>query len=172
MHDARLSVLQRGSRADIVRDPFPHLVVRGALDAALFETLEKELPDAAILTAGRSARAIQSDYAAHQVAREPRISPLWQRFFAYHTSPDFFQDELGLFGDDIRALHRDLEATLGRPLEQLSVGLRQRGGSSNPENRRADAALECQFFLNYTRTARAVRGPHLDRSTELYAGLL
>lgn len=31
--------------------------------------------------------------------------------------------------------------------------------------------MECQFYVNYTRQPRIVRGPHVDRPSELFAAL-
>lgn len=173
MSDARhLSILQNIRPQDIRTDPYPHVVVQNALPEALYCELEALLPPAGLLLEGREAKDTWFDYPACKVATNETIAPLWREFFAYHTSAAFFRELVGLFGEHLRQLHPDLERKLGGPLEGLGTMVRQTGAGENPANRSADVALECQFYTNYSRSPRVVRGPHVDRPTELFAALL
>lgn len=172
MARSRLSILSNATRADVRLDPYPYLVVEQALDQPIYEQLARENPDPAIVMDGRPQQDTWYDYPACKVARDSRISPLWREFFAYHTSRDFFLDVLDLFGAELRELHPGLERRVGGALAQARTGVRQAGAEDNRENYSVDLSMECQFYVNYTRAARAVRGPHVDRPTELYAGLL
>ncbi len=171
MSNRELSILQNLASANIADVPYPHVVIPDALPAALFARLEAEFPDEALLRDGREAKETWFDYPACKVLRNAEIGPTWRSFFDYHVSADFFREFVGHFGDRLRALYPDLERRAGRYLEDFDVGMRP-GGRGNPLAPGADASMECQFYLNYTRGGRTVRGPHVDRPTELFAALL
>lgn len=172
MSGSRLSIFSNAAQADVRLDPYPHLVIKNALDADVFEQLQREYPDPAIVLNNREKKDTWFDYPAILACEDQRITPLWKEFLAYHTSDGFYQDVVRLFGDVLRDLYPDLESRLGKSLEQLSSSRRQTGAAKNPANYSEDVSLECQFYVNYTEQARAVRGPHVDRPTELYAALL
>lgn len=167
----RLSILSKASGCDLVLEPYPHLVIENALDAALFAELEATFPEDAMVLNGRPVADTWFDYPACKVLNNDAITPLWQDFFRYHTSSAFFRELTSLAGDALLQLHPDLEARVGRPLAQFNVGMRP-GGKDAILAPGADVSMECQFYVNYTRQARTVRGPHVDRPSELFAALL
>lgn len=168
----RLSILSNAKAADLMLQPYPHLIISNALDRDVFDRLQRALPPDELVVDGRSPiKDTWYDYPACRVVQDERISPLWREFFAYHVSREFFRELLQVCGDAIRATHPRLEAKLGKRLEELSVGMRP-GGRADPFAPGADVSMECQFYANYTREQRAVRGPHVDRPTELFAALL
>jgi hypothetical protein len=156
---------------DLVLEPYPHLVIENALDAALFAELEATFPDDALIVNERAVADTWFDYPACKVLNNRAISALWQDFFRYHTSTAFFRELTSLVGPALLQLHPDLEARVGRPLDQFNVGMRP-GGKENTLAPGADVSMECQFYVNYTRGPRTVRGPHVDRPSELFAALL
>lgn len=167
----RLSILSNASSSNLVLDPYPHLVIRNALDPEIFEQLARDFPEDELVVNGREVKDTWYDYPACQVKSDQRIAPLWRDFFAYHVSPDFYRELTGLFGDAIRKNHPQIEAKMGKPLSQAIVGMRP-GGKGDPLAPGADVSMECQFYTNFTRAPRAVRGPHVDRPSELFAALL
>ena len=167
----RLSILSRASQADLKLEPFPHLIIRNALDPEVYEQLDREFPDDAIVLDGRAAKDTWFDYPACKVVRDERVSALWREFFRHHTSKAFFDELVTLFGPQLLALTPDLERHAGASLKDFAVGMRP-GGRGDPLAEGADASMECQFYLNYTRKPRVVRGPHVDRTSELFAALL
>lgn len=161
------SVLHKASRADISDDPFPHIVVKDALDEELYEALATSFPDAQTIIDGRELSDNRYyHYHAREALTDPRISPLWRRFIDYHVSRDFFAEVASLFGDHIRSLHSDLEARIDSRLEDLDTSIRFK------EEFR-DVALECQFayWPPASEPTRPI-GAHVDREVALYAGLL
>jgi hypothetical protein len=144
---SRLSILSNIKAADLKLDPYPHLVIENALDSEVF------------------------DYPACKVVTDERVAVLWRQFFAYHTSREFFLELVKLAGDTMRTMYPDLERRIGLPLEDFKVGMRP-GGRGDPLAPGADVSMECQFYVNYTRAPRTVRGPHVDRPSELFAALL
>ncbi len=161
------SILHRASRADVVHDPFPHLVLEEALEPELYEQLAREFPAAEIVLDGRRPESNRYyRYAAHDVLGDSRISPRWREFMTCHTSRSFYAEVIALFGDSIRQLHPTLEPRLGKKLEELDTGVRFADGAR-------DISLECQFTYNapVTETSRSI-GPHIDRPVSLFAALL
>jgi hypothetical protein len=159
------SVLHGLTADRIDSDPFPHVVVDGALDPALYRELEATLPPAETLLRGR---AVENNmpyrYSAEHILAD--ASPRWQEFTRLHTSPAFFSEVVALFGDTIRALHPTLEARTGKRLEEMKSSIR----FVEPF---ADVALDCQITYGspVTRATRCHR-VHVDRQVALYAGLL
>lgn len=167
----RLSILSNASESSLVLDPYPHFVIRNALDPEIFAALEAQFPADEVVVNKRPVKDTWYDYSACDVLRDERISPLWREFFNYHVSKEFFLDLTNLLGKAIRQTYPLLESRLGKSLEELNVGMRP-GGKGDPLAPGADVSMECQFYANYTRAPRAVRGPHVDRPSELFAALL
>lgn len=172
MANSKLSILSNASSVDIKLEPYPHLIIKNALDPDIYAQLEKQYPDPQIVLNGREKKNTWYDYPACLATQNEAISPLWKEFLEYHTSDAFFQDLVALFGDVIIDLYPQLQARYGKKLSEFSTSQRKVGAAKNPQNHEKDVSLECQFYVNYTEQQRAVRGPHVDRPTELYAALL
>jgi hypothetical protein len=168
---SKLSILSNATSADLVLEPYPHLVLENALDADVFGELEATFPSDEIVVDGRPLRDTWYDYPACKVVKDDRLPRLWRDFFRYHTSAAFFADLVRVAGPTIRSLNPGLERRVGRPIEKFAVGMRP-GGRGDPLAPDADVSMECQFYVNYTRAPRVVRGPHIDRPSELFAALL
>jgi hypothetical protein len=155
------SILHKVSRADIVREPFPHVVVDGALEDDLYARLASSFPPAEVIVDGR---AVESNAAYHlRTARllgDPRVAECWKDFARYHTSSAFFREVLSLFGDAIRELHPSLRL----------AGARTSIRDAEPF---ADVALDCQpcWGAPVAQPSSCDRC-HIDRPVALFAGLL
>ena len=172
MNKNKLSILSNTSTLDVKTEPYPHLVIKNALDPEIFKQLADEYPNPALVLNGREKKDTWYDYPACLATKNDAITPLWKEFMAYHTSQAFYQDIVNLFGDVIAQTHPKLSKHYNKPLNKFTTSVRQMGAAKNPVNHQADVSLECQFYVNYTEKARTVRGPHIDRPTELYAALL
>lgn len=168
---AALSILRNFDNATIYEEPYPYIVIKDALPSDLYETLESTFPDPELVINGREVKDTWYDYPACNVIEDTRLTDLWQDFFRYHVSGEFYRELVQKLGPQILDLHPDLEAKVGKNLSDFAVGMRP-GGRGNPFADNADISMECQFYVNLTRQPRAVRGPHVDRPTELFAGLL
>lgn len=167
----RLSILSNACAADIHLEPYPHLVLEDALDADVFSRLASTFPSDETIANGREILDTWFDYPACKVVKDDRIDLLWREFFQYHTSAEFFRDLVNLSADTLRRINPDIEQRVGRSLLDFNVGMRP-GGRGDPLAPGADVSMECQFYANYTRGPRTVRGPHVDRPSELFAALL
>lgn len=87
------------------------------------------------------------------------------------SQASFPAEDIAQAGPALRQLHPDLEQRLGKPLEQAVVG-RRPGGRDKLLAPGANVSMESPFYLNYSRQPRVVRGPHVDRPSELFAALL
>ncbi len=158
------SILGNANRADIRTEPFPHIVVRDALPQGLFDELMEDYP--AIETVSGN-RIVESNrllkLGAREVADTPEITDTWRAFFDYHTSRAFFLDVVGFWQDFIAEAYPNIEADLGKPLGDLTTGIRHHGSRENPANRAEDIQLDCQFGVNSAvDNTSSVRGTHLD----------
>jgi hypothetical protein len=168
------TVLTRLDPAQIRHEPFPHVVAQPALDPAWYDELEAAYPSFESVLGARSARPNRV-YArsAREVLADPDVPQVWRDFFAAHVSKAFLRASLAFWAGAIAREMPDLERRLGRPLGELSVGIRAPGQARAAENLATDFVLDVQFSVNSPaeRLAR-VRGPHVDRPEKLLASLL
>ncbi|WP_286264215.1 hypothetical protein [Thalassotalea atypica] len=168
----RHSILANATSSEIVLTPYPHIVIKNALDPEIFNRLSAEFPDVETVLDGKQKKDTWYDYPACKALQDDSISEQWKAFLSYHTSNEFFQDLVTIFGDAINKLHPNITKQLGKSLSEFSTSMRQTGAANNPENYESDISLECQFYVNFTEQPREVRGPHVDRPSELFAALL
>ncbi len=145
----------------IETNPFPHIV--GHLDEGLYKSLAEQFPSYGEIVRGRMGDnvllQVNAAEALRAVSEDGCISPLWKQFIEYHTSDEFLQTIIRLFGDTIRELYPQVAEL---PLE---AGVRFRDDSP--------FHLDCQFAVNtLPKVASRVRGPHIDNPVELYAGMI
>src|SRR5262249_70563 len=115
------SLLSRVRPGDVVEEPFPHLVVRDALDPGWCDALIAEVPPSAIVAEGQPLGSNRrSSYTAGKALEDARVSPSWRDFIRTHVSQAFLDDLVRLFGEHVERLYPGL-LKLGRPLR---VGVR------------------------------------------------
>lgn len=167
------SILDRVKPADIVRDPFPHLVIENALPEDYFGRLAAEYPS---LEAIAGPGELENNIAYIKSASDLEAigaSAAWREFFAHHCSPAFYRQAATLWRDDVLTFYPDLERHFGKPLTDFSVGQRTKRKSGDPEAKAHDMKMDCQFVVNSpVRVSRSVRGPHVDSQFKLFAALL
>jgi hypothetical protein len=167
-------VLQKASRSEIRFDPFPHLVVHDALPEDRFQELARTYPSLGeVAGPGNLKNNALYKKAAEAVIADRETSEEWREFFSYHCSSDFFDSVLDLWEDTIRATYPESDAYFGKPLRELTTGVRRAGRETDPRNAEEDLLLDCQFAINSpVSSASSVRGPHIDRRYKLFAALL
>lgn len=156
------SVLHRASRADIVRDPFPHVVIDDALEPDVYAELVRTFPAADVLRGGRQ---LENNTNYHTPARSlltGDFAPVWRELAAVHTSPAFFAQVVEVFGEVLRELHPHVT------LDDTRTEVR---GSFTAEA--PTFALDCQIaWTSPVTTPSTSNRCHVDREVALYAGLL
>lgn len=140
------TVLDKVTLHDVRMEPFPHLVIRNAVEPALADQLLAAYPSLATITQGRPYTSNQrfSLSAAHLEG----VSPLWRDFVAAHVTPAFARRVTDLFGLP--------------PFKNVAT----RGVGEG------DLVLDAQICINTpVSKPSSVKGPHLDNERELFAGL-
>jgi hypothetical protein len=161
-----ISVLQRATRADVRRDPFPHIVIEKALPDQLVEALIEEYPSLEVMDVDPSESNTRWSYPAEFVAGSPAISETWKQVIAYHASPAFFHELVDVFGAEIlRAYPQRFQS-----LEQLTgsrVGIREKDSFADH-----DFLLDAQISGNTAvREESSVKTTHVDSNRKLFSGL-
>jgi hypothetical protein len=175
MHHSILSGLQSDR---IVHEPYPYVIVPDALEAAYYAELARSFPSLERI-AGRG------PFPSNRVFRMPAcdvlpdlaIPAIWRDFFAYHCSGAFLGELVAFWHDVIYREYPSIETWFGKPLTQVTTGVRvyQHGRAPEhiPANMHSDAMLDCQFVVNSPVTKpSSVRGPHLDKPYKLFAAIL
>jgi hypothetical protein len=163
------SVLSGVTSSDVTIDPFPHVVVRDAIDEGLCEHLQSEFPRLDLIAGnGSGASNRRFGMPASAALEGSTVSPLWREFVARHSSPQFLQEIIDVFGDEILRLHPTFEQTVGE-LGTLRPGVRRHDSFDT-----ADVLLDAQISVNTPVVERptSVRRAHLDDPEKVVAGLL
>lgn len=171
------SVLSRATPADVVMEPYPHIIIRNALPSALADKLLAEFPPLDLFpaklktddsTTAEEESNRRLDLTAQLVDESTGISPTWKSVIARHSSPEFLADFVRVFGNAIERYYPQFFER-NSPLENMSVGL-----MSRDENTDAEFLMNASIGVNTPVTTKAsrVRGVHIDRMHEMYAGLL
>ena len=162
------SVIAKASTADLVSEPFPHIVLHDVLDEAVCDRLIEEFPPLDTMV-GWSPDASNKRlyYRAKTATHDEALSPLWLEMIETHTSQPFLDQLVALFGDAVLATYPQFERTHGR-LDSLRAGMRYRDSFET-----VDVLLEAQPSANTPVTAEpsSVRAGHLDNPNKLFVGL-
>ena len=139
--------------ATIERDPFPHVVIDGALDQDLYRELVATMPSDEQLLRGRELES-NTTYrtSAEWLLREG--PPPWRAFAKRYTSREFFAEVIALFGGELqRFADAKTSVRFAEPF--------------------ADVALDCQLMWGSPVKRLSRPQPvHVDRECALFAGLL
>lgn len=161
-----LSVLQNVRRSDIVADPFPHVVVRDALPAALCDALIAQYPSTATVGGDQAQSNSRWSMTTHDALASPEVPELWKAFSSYHASPDFFNEVVDVFGATIVSRYPHAFAGEDR-LRALRLGVRNADTFDN-----CDLLLDAQLAGNTPTTdASSVKTIHIDSNKKLLTGL-
>ncbi len=161
------SVLGGVSPADVNTDPYAHIVADSPIATGIYDRLAETFPPVnwflGDLEKVGNNQAVRIP--ASQVLKGDRFSPEWREFFRYHTSQDFWDDIVRVFGDQLRAAHPALEDKVGKPFEEWRAQLRGSGGS-------AEINLDLLFVINTAVTSESsVRPAHVDATDKIFSGL-
>jgi hypothetical protein len=143
-------------------DPYPYVCVEGALPENRYRELCETFPMELVTSTTPHDGGITYRYKMKECADTPP-PPIWQDFFAYHTSAEYFKACVELFAPSISKTYGD---DFLHNLLQGSVTPRDVDNSGQ-------YVADCQFVVHepvdQTGTSRT---PHVDNPVEIYAGLL
>lgn len=169
-----LSVLQNATLSDLRQTPFPHIVIQNALptdvaaeltrtfDVHLFDSIKKDLAEK--IGKPLNNRRIDISYAMSQNING--VPEIWQQFLDYHSSHDFFEAFLDLFGQSIVELYGSFYPTV-ETLRQLRTGIFQKNDFS-----KHDLVMNTAMSINTpVIQSGSVRAIHTDHGDKLFSGL-
>ncbi|HVM84123.1 MAG TPA: 2OG-Fe(II) oxygenase [Candidatus Binatia bacterium] len=167
---SRTNILGSAGPDGVNAEPFAHLVHGPVLPAELYAELASAFPDQAMILGDRRGKENASArLPAFMVAEDRRIPQLWQEFFAFHTSAEFWREIVRVFGPALRRTFPGMEQQAGRPMEQWKAGARR----DRKEKDDLDLRLDCQFVINTParQLTASVKTQHVDKLTTILSML-
>lgn len=158
--NGKISVLQ--NIKTVFKHPYPHVCVDEALPDYIYKELAETFPQELVCSTQPHDGGITYRYKSNPALVEGKISNIWQEFFEYHTSADYFRECINLFEPWIEELYPQyLEDMYSKPVTVRDV------------DNTGNYVTDCQFVVHEpvdeTGTSRT---PHIDNPVEIYAGLL
>lgn len=177
MSKNKLSALKNARKSDLRTEPYPYIVVQNALDEDIYQELYKSYPSDQVMVENDYHNAVSFDQAQENTRYQlsakclyegdVKIPAIWQEFVEYHTSQEFLNEVLDLFGDQMIKYYPKMQEKVST--KSYRAGIRRHSDDSD----KCDIAMDCQPGINTPlKEEGRVLGPHLDNSVELYAGLL
>ena len=165
---SNLNILQKVTKANIIMDPYPHVIIENALPDNLYQQLENEWPEG-FLNSGHESLTDEKGhtkrYLSYRAINENYISNLWKEFFAYHTSNEFYQYALSVLSDAITHYYPDHASKI---LNSTAVPRTE----VNQKQSNTPFVTDCQFVMNNPLGSdQTSRTAHLDNPQEIYAAL-
>ena len=160
------TLLDKVSRADFITEPFPHVIIRNALDEDVYSRLERSFPEAELLSnhahllndRDHTRRLLYNYFPSF-----PTLSPIWSEFAENHLTPAFFNAVTSFF------LHDYIELFYPGLISRLS---KFPVFKRNKECLQGDAKCMTDFQIVGNlpvSDAHSSRSPHLDNPRQLYA---
>ena len=158
--NGKISVLQNVNT--VFKHPYPHVCVDEALPEHIYNELAETFPQDLVCSTQPHDGGITYRYKSNPALVEGKISNIWQEFFEYHTSADYFRECISLFEPWIEELYPQyLDDMYSKPVTVRDV------------DNTGSYVTDCQFVVHEpvdeTGTSRT---PHIDNPVEIYAGLL
>ena len=155
-----ISVIQNVK--SIFTKPYPHICVDDALPDNIYNELEATFPDELVCSTQPHDGGITYRYKANPALINEFLPSIWQEFFEYHTSSEYFRGCINLF-----------EASIEKYYPHLLEDLYNKPISVRDIDDSGYFVTDCQFVIHEpvaeTSTSRT---PHVDNPVEIYAGLL
>ncbi len=168
------TLLSKVKTSDVFIDPFPHIIVKDALEEELFLKLVSEFPSISTINKGMENQGIdllssnvRIHYLAKEVLSDDTITPLWKKFIALHTSNSFLHEFIYLFKEHILQIYPYFEKEYGF-FETLSSRIRKIDTCVM-----ADVLLDAIISINtpVVNKPNSIRQAHVDLPDKLFAGL-
>lgn len=147
-------------------DPFPHIVIDGALDQPIFEALSGSFPTFAQIGWNDPAKPpgsnLRYQLSSWIIQNHSELPPVWGDFVRLHSEPGFFQAVIDLFCDHWPEAVRSF-----LPDKEMGLLLRDR-----PAAGRILQDARCEINTPVTGPASSSRWAHIDLPCRIYSGLL
>ena len=156
---SNLSLLRKAEEIHLA--PFPYIVIDNALPEDTYNELLETRPSYEWIIHHREIEP-NSRYDVKAVdSLGMGLPKIWRDFVTYHTSNDFWQDVLGVFGDCVNLAYPTLKVS---GILDMHPGIRDDTGKP--------FFLDCLIGVNTPCIKESVvKYAHIDNPVELYAGL-
>jgi len=170
-----ISILNKVTREDVRLHPFPHIVIKNALQPSLYKALERGYPTYQEIIRTRFGKDmkispnVRIDVPAAAVLNSKILSQEWHKFVKFHTSNTFFKEIIDVFEEAIGLYLGGFESLYGKIHEHIQTGVRGLGSTKY-----TDLLLDAQIGINtpVVGDPSRVRGIHIDNCQEVFAALL
>jgi hypothetical protein len=162
-------ILVNAEASDVLPAPFPHIIIKNAIDPELCSRLAAKFPSLQTLARSSDIGNNQRlNYEAAHALNDRSIAPLWKTFIRANCSQEFLTKLFDLFQNSIYCLYPTLDDDIGR-LTDLKAGIRYVDSFDN-----SDVLLDTIIAANSPVMGRpsAVTRGHVDLPNKLFAGLL
>ena len=165
------SVFDSISMAELVTDPYPHLVLENALPAEIADTLLAAMPPIEVFTRNRRVRSnYRFPLPSHIALADSRVSEEWKEAQRQCNAalPSLLSHFIHRFRRDILQAFPDFSSRFAA-LEDLRVVPRAKRW-----RRRDEIGMDAQMVINSPALigGTSVRGPHIDAPNKLISALL
>jgi hypothetical protein len=161
-----MSLIEAIERAPILQEPFPHVVIDGALPTEAYQALSKGWPSLETFVTGKP---YHQNFRYNLFAKElmtEKFAPAVREFTKVHSSYALYSTVLRKF----RGFYVSQfgEAKYRELIDEKRVGLRKRDSFETH-----DVLVDSTFAINTPNSTgdTTVRGPHIDKLFKLYGGL-
>lgn len=171
-----LSIFQNVTKADLILKPSPHLIVKNCLDQELYNELSETFPtdiefekiiNGIFQSSFKNENIRLSLHAYLALKKNNEISKVWVDFINYHTSKEFIQEFVDLFGEHLYDYYPNLKEKFNN-LDEINEKVR-----FNSNDTESGLNVDCQICVNTPSSKKSsVIKPHTDGGSEIYAGLL
>lgn len=173
-----LSVLKNFKPENLKLKPYPHIVIKNAVNNELYKVLEQFYPnDDIVFNLDNQKHNKMYHNTRYQInaidsLRSNHIHPIWKMFIDYHSSPSFLREVINVFGEErfnnFQNIINKCNEKKVNHFKNLTLGKRIPGNEKY-----SDIVLDCQVGINSPCIEKShVKGPHIDNLNEVYAGLL
>lgn len=153
----RLCVLQNLKQVE--SEPYPHILIEGALPEQYHNELRDTLPDAVLDKQEARDHHGKLTYHVKQMIDDGwPISNIWREFIQYHSSKEFAEKVFNAFDPWASKL----------PITPKNVTLQDR---SDPASPAGNCFTDFSMVKHPPENKVSNRTPHLDNEKEIYAGL-
>ena len=149
------SILSKFEKINYQSYPFPHFIIKDALDEDVYNILNDEylkIEESFKKKELFSKNNIRMQFNQIDLENMDIRIPYWQKFMEYHTSITFLDELVQIFYEDLKRIYPSL-------LRDLNIN-------------KKEYILRCQPGINTPVSRKtSVRLPHLDRANTIFSGL-
>lgn len=162
------SLLSGLSSADVIMDPYPHVILKNVISKEMMDELLKTFPPIEVITKTKEYGSNKRyDYTINDIRKDQNISPIWKDFIEAQADKHFLDDFIRIFTPAIQKYYPGLITKYGS-LDKMVIGTRYVDSHD-----KVDLLADAHISINtpVTEKPTSVRSAHVDDPKKLYGGL-